>query len=182
MVFLAAGSPTTAAMFTAAAQADFAPRWVVPAAAAGSALADTAMADYLDDHVITVGDGPTDDDPAGLAQMLRIRDAYAPGLVASGAFVEGYLQGKAIVTVLDAAVSRRDLSHAGVLAAASQLRSVRFDQLAPDARYGAVDRRKAPTSSTIATPDAADRTGLHPVRVGFTARFADELATPPVNP
>jgi ABC-type branched-subunit amino acid transport system substrate-binding protein len=182
VVFLAAGAATTSAMLQGAATSGFAPRWMIPASAAGVALAEPTLTEYLPDHVLTVGDGPTDERPRGQAQMIRIRDAYAPGLVASGAFLEGYLQGEAIVTVLDAAVSRGDLSHAGLIEAAARLRSVRFDELAPDARYGPVAQRTAPTSSAISVPDPKDRTGLRPVRVAFRARFVDELAAPPGTP
>lgn len=182
VVFLSAGGPTSASLLTAASQAGFAPKWIAPAGAVGEALADTELTDYVRDHLVAVGDGPTAEDPSGLATMLRIRDAYAPGQIASGAFVDGYLQGKAIVTVLDAAVSRRDLSRKGVLAAAAGLRSVRFEGLATDVRYGAVEHRTAPTTSTISTPDAADPTLLHPLRIGFTARFVEALAAPPGPP
>jgi hypothetical protein len=79
-------------------------------------------------------------------------------------------------------VSRRDLSHAGIVAAAAKLRSIKFEELAADVRYGAVDHRTAPTTSTISTPDPKDPSGLHPLRIGFTARFVDALAAPPGTP
>ena len=177
VVFLVAGSPATADMLTAASGADSQIRWVIPSWSTSMALLAEAIEPYLADHLVVVGDGPTTDEPVGLPELIRIRDGYAPGLEVGGAFTAGYLQGRAVVAVLEAAVSRGDLSPEGVRAAAARLRSVPFDELAPDAAYGAPASRRVPMTSTISVPDPTSPTRLRPVAFAVSAPFAAEMVT-----
>lgn len=182
VVFLVAGSPATADVLTAASGADSPIRWVIPSWSTSMALQSEPLEPYLADHLVVVGDGPTTPEPVGLPELVRIRDGYAPGLEVGGAFTAGYLQGRAIVTVLEAAVSRGDLSAEGIRAVAARLRSVPFDELAADAAYGTPASRRVPMSSTISVPDPDTSTRLRPVAFDVSAPFAAALVTELVQP
>lgn len=181
VVFLVAGSPTAAEVLRAAEAAGLAATFVVPASATPVALADEELVAALADRLVVVGDGPTTEAPTGLRELVRIRQGYAPGQSLSGAFVDGYRQGKVVAAVLEAAVARGDLTPAGVRAAASRLRSVSFDELAPTVSYGPVERRRPSLTSSILVPAPGSPTGLRLVAPGVEAPVADDLATELAN-
>lgn len=174
-VLLDAAPAATHATLAAASSSDFAPRWVIPATSASAVITDEAISAYASEHVVTVGDGPVAADPAGLAVVVHVRDLFAPGRAITPAFISGFLLGKAVVSVLDDAVRRGDLSRRSLLAAAGIRRSVSFDDLAPDPRFGPAADRRPPDSSTISAPDATTATGLSPVSRQYTAPFAGDL-------
>jgi ABC-type branched-subunit amino acid transport system substrate-binding protein len=178
-VLALAGAPATAALLAAADGAGFDARWVVPAPSAADVLASTdeAVQRFATEHLTLVDAGPAKADAAGQAELLRIRDAYAPGQPASGAFLAGYLQGKAIVTILDAAVAQADVSRAAVLEDAARFRSLPFDDLAPDAVLGAPERRSPQRGSTVLRPKYDSPTLLEPIAYGYTAPFTDGVLT-----
>ena len=122
-----------------------------------------------------MGDGPTTAEALGLSVAVHVRDLYAPGQPITPAFTSGLLLGKAVVAVLDDAARRGDLSRRALLADAALRRSVRFDDLAPDARFGPPAERRPPGSSTIAVPDAAEASGLRSVALKYSAPFAGDL-------
>jgi ABC-type branched-subunit amino acid transport system substrate-binding protein len=172
-VLALAGAPTTATLLAAADASDLDARWVVPAASAAAVLAskDEAAQAFAADHLTVVDAGPTTTEPEGQAQLLRIRDGYAPGQPPSGAFLAGYLQGQAIVTILDAAVAKADLSRGGVLETVARFRSLPFDDLAPDAVLGPPERRAPQRASTVSRPEPGSPTLLEPIALGYEAPF-----------
>ena len=174
-VMLDAGSVATRALLEAASSAGFEPRWVVPATSASGLLTDEDLAAYAADHVVTVGDGPTTDEALGQSVAVHVRDLYAPGQPITPAFTSGLLLGKVVVAVLDDAARRGDLSRRALLADAALRRSVGFDDLAPDARFGPPADRRPPGSSTIAVPDAGLASGLRSVAAKYSAPFAGDL-------
>jgi ABC-type branched-subunit amino acid transport system substrate-binding protein len=174
-VMLDAGSVATKALLEAASSAGFEPRWVVPATSASGVLTDEDLAAYAADHVVTVGDGPTTDEALGQSVAVHVRDLYAPGQPITPAFTSGLLLGKVVVAVLDDAARRGDLSRRALLADAALRRSVGFDDLAPDARFGPPPARRPPGSSTIGVPDAGLASGLRSVAVKYSAPFAGDL-------
>jgi ABC-type branched-subunit amino acid transport system substrate-binding protein len=178
-VLALAGAPSTAELLAAADASKLDARWVVPAASAAAVLAstDAAVQAFAAEHLTVVDSGPTKAGAAGSSELLRIRDGYAPGQPPSGAFLAGYLQGKAIVTILTAAVTKADLSRAAVLEDAARFRSLPFDELAPDAILGAPASRSPQRTSTIARPSHDSPTLLEPVAYGYAAPFTDGVLT-----
>lgn len=174
-VVLDAGPAATHAVLAAASSGGFTPRWVVPATSASRVLTDETIAPYAAEHVVTVGDGPTTAEPSGLPALVHVRDLYAPGQPVTPAFTSGILLGRVVVAVLDDAVRRGDLSRPSLLADAALRRSVGFEELAPDPRFGPPAERRPPTASTISVPDITAGTGLRPVSLQYTAPFAGDL-------
>jgi ABC-type branched-subunit amino acid transport system substrate-binding protein len=178
-VLALAGAPATAALLAAADASGLAARWVVPAASAGDVLAgkDAAAQAFAAEHLTVVDAGPAKADAAGAAALLRIRDGYGPGQPASGAFLAGYLQGKAIVTLLNAAVTKADLSRPAVLEDAARFRSLPFEDLAPDAVLGAPAQRSPQRTSTVLRPRFDSPARLEPIAYGYAAPFTDAVLT-----
>jgi ABC-type branched-subunit amino acid transport system substrate-binding protein len=176
-VLAAAGAPALAALLSAASASGFGARWVAPAWSAGDVLAsqDAALQGFATEHLAVLDSGPMVDAPSGRAELLRIRDGYAPKQSPTGAYLSGYLQARALVAVLTTAVNRADLSQAAVLADAARFRSLHLDDLVPDPVLGAPERRTPQARSLVARPQAAAPTGLETLLPGYEAPSTAQL-------
>jgi ABC-type branched-subunit amino acid transport system substrate-binding protein len=176
-VLAAAGAPTLVALLSASSASGFGARWVAPAWSAGDvvASADAALQGFATEHLAVLDSGPMVDDPAGRPELLRIRDGYAPTQSPTGAYLSGYLQARALVAILTAAVTQADLSHGAVLADAARFRSLHLDDLVPDPVLGAPARRTPQDRSLVARPQAAAPSGLETLLPGYEAPFTDEV-------
>ena len=118
-----------------------------------------------------------DESVPGMAELVRIKDTYAPDQQPDVYFNFGYVQAKAVTALLEKAVEMGDLSHDGILKALENLGTVTFDGLLGDYVYGPVDDRVPPTTSSIFKVDPASPTGLSLVEGAYQveAPFAKDF-------
>lgn len=160
-VVLIATPSVAAAALTQASAASFAPQWIGLSASWTSTLATSPIAPYLEEHLTVLTNGPEYGDGSvdGMLELVRIKAAYAPSAAPDPWFTVGFVQAAAVTALLDRAVARSDLSHAGILAAGTSLR-VSFDGLAGSMTYGPDGRRTLPTASAVAKVDPTIPYGL----------------------
>lgn len=177
MVFLVATPSSTAPAMTKAAQSQFAPQWIGQSPTWIGALGTSALAPYLQANFLVASEGPNygDDSVKGMAELLRIKEKYAPTQAADVYFNFGYLQAKAVTALLEKAVELGDLSHEGILQASEKLGTVTFDGLFGDYEYGKAEDRVPPTKSSIFKVDPASPTGLTLVERDIEADFAKDF-------
>ena len=75
-------------------------------------------------------------------------------------FVFGYLQGQAMAQVLERAAKNGDFSRAGILKAVAQVKTITFDGLAGDYKYGPTAGRNPPRATALFKVDASTPVGL----------------------
>lgn len=162
MVFLVATPSSTGPALGKAAEVGFAPQWIGQSPSWLGALGKSPLAPYLQANFLVVSEGPNygDESVEGMAELIRIKDTYAPDQEADVYFNFGYVQAKAVAALLEKAVELGDLSHEGILAASEELGTVSFDGLLGDYTYGPADERVPPTTSSIFKVDPASPTGL----------------------
>jgi branched-chain amino acid transport system substrate-binding protein len=172
VVLIATPSTATAAL-TQSAAASFAPQWIGLSASWTSTLATSPIASYLADHLSVLTSGPAygDRDVDGMVELVRIKAAYAPATAPDPWFTVGFVQAAAVTALLDEAVARSDLSHAGILAASTALKVTVKGLLAP-MTYGPAGRRSLPTTSTVSKVDPAQLDGLAVVAAKVEAPLA----------
>jgi len=162
MVFLVATPSSTGPALGKAAEVGFAPQWIGQSPSWLGALGKSPLAPYLQANFLVVSEGPNygDESVEGMAELIRIKDTYAPDQEADVYFNFGYIQAKAVTALLEKAVELGDLSHEGILAASEELGTVSFDGLLGDYTYGPADERVPPTTSSIFMVDPESPTGL----------------------
>ena len=179
MVFLVATPTSTGAALGVAAGSDFAPQWIGQSPSWIGVLGASPLAPYLQAHFLVASEGPNYGDTSikGMAELIRIKDTYAPDQQPDVYFNFGYVQAKAVTALLEKAVEMGDLSHDGILKALENLGTVTFDGLLGDYVYGPVDDRVPPTTSSIFKVDPASPTGLSLVEGAYQveAPFAKDF-------
>lgn len=145
------------------------PMWVKAAAASP----------FLQENFLLAGEGPAygDTSVAGMEQLIRVRESYAPNQEPDIYFNFGYVQARAAHALLEKAVELGDLSRDGLARALEELGTVDFGDLTGDYTYGAPEDRVPPISSSIFRPngDATQfPTGLELVEAGYIADSADD--------
>jgi ABC-type branched-subunit amino acid transport system substrate-binding protein len=176
-VVLFVGLPveTGAAMAEAAAHAPpFDPQWIAQSPAWLGQLAHGELGQYLQEHLVVVGEGTEwgDTSVPGMAQLLE--DA-PPGQAPSLHFAFGYAQARAVHQILEAAVAAGDLSRAGVAEALAAVEVLTFDGLLGDYGYGSPEDRDPPRASTIFAVDPEVPGGLGVLEAGVISEAAEEL-------
>jgi ABC-type branched-subunit amino acid transport system substrate-binding protein len=179
MVFLVASPTSTGAALGVASCSDFSPQWIAQSPVWFGVLGASPLAPYLQEHFLVASEGPNygDDSIKGMAELVRIKDTYAPDQQPDVYFNFGYVQAKAVTALLEKAVEMGDLSHDGILKALDNLGTVSFDGLLGDYTYGPVDDRVPPTNSSIFKVDPASPTGLSLVEGAYhvEAPFAKDF-------
>ena len=162
MVFFVATPTSTGAALGVAAAGSFEPQWIGQSPSWIGVLGASPLAPYLQKNFLVASEGPNYGDTSipGMAELIRIKDKYAPDQQPDVYFNFGYVQAKAVTALLEKAVEMGDLSHDGILAALEDLGTVSFDGLLGDYKYGPVDERVPPTNSSIFKVDAKSPTGL----------------------
>jgi ABC-type branched-subunit amino acid transport system substrate-binding protein len=177
MVFIVATPTSTGAALGVAAGAGFAPQWIGQSPTWIGVLGASALAPYLQENFLVASEGVNwgDESVPGMAELVRIKDTYAPDQQPDVYFNFGYLQGIAVTALLEKAVEMGDLSHEGIMAALADLGTVEFGGLSGDYEYG--ETRTPPTKSSIFKVDPASPTGLslvegaQDIEAPFTADF-----------
>jgi ABC-type branched-subunit amino acid transport system substrate-binding protein len=177
MVFLVATPSSTAPALTKAAQSQFAPQWIGQSPTWIGALGQSALAPYLQANFLVASEGTEYGDTSvpGMAELIRIRETYAPSQAPDVYFNFGYLQAKAVTALLEKAVEMGDLSREGILAASEELGTIDFDGLTGDYEYGPAEDRVPPVRSTIFKVDPANPTGLSVLVKDIEAPFAADF-------
>jgi ABC-type branched-subunit amino acid transport system substrate-binding protein len=177
VVFLVATPSDAAKIWGTAAQARFAPQWFGQSPSYTGALAQSAIAPYLQQSVLIAAEGTEwgDESVPGMKQMVADLEQYAPDEPPDYYFAFGYNQARAMTAVLEKAVELGDLSREGILEASRQLGSVSFDGLTGDYQYGPAEDRNPPRSTTIFRVDPAKPFGLATVKYLLESDAAKEF-------
>lgn len=177
VVFLTALPSTTGAALGAAAGAEFTPQWIAQSPAWINALAESALAPYLEAYFVVVGEGATwgDESVPGMAGMVANLEEFAPDQAPDYYFAFGYLQAVAVVKVLEEAVANGDLSRDGIIAALNGMGETSFEGLSGDYFYGTPDERVPPTENTIFRVNTEVPNGVEAVTTGYESEFASEF-------
>jgi ABC-type branched-subunit amino acid transport system substrate-binding protein len=132
---------------------------------------------YLQEHYYALAEGSEygDESSPGMAELVRIKDEYAPDVEPDIYFNFGYLQSMAMVQVLEQAVEDGDLSREGILRAMEDVGTLTFDGLTGDYQYGPAADRVPPTISSIFQVDPDVGTGLGIVAQDYEAPYADQF-------
>jgi ABC-type branched-subunit amino acid transport system substrate-binding protein len=177
MVFLVATASSTGPALGKAVEVGFAPQWIGQSPTWIGALGASPLAPYLQENFIVVAEGPNygDESVPGMAELLRIKDTYAPDQAPDIYFNFGYNQALVVTALLEKAVELGDLSHDGILAALAELGTVSFGGLLGDYVYE--ETRTPPTTSTMFNVDPASGTGLTAVEgaIDIEAPFAGDF-------
>lgn len=179
MVLLVSTPTSTGGALGKAVELGFAPQWIGQSPTWIGALGKSPLAPYMQANFLVASEGVTYGDASvpGMAELIRIKDTYAPGQEPDVYFNFGYNQAKVVVALLEKAVELGDLSHAGILDAMTELDTVSFDGLSGDYVYGEADDRVPPTVSTMFKVDPANPTGLSAVEgaVNIKSDIADDF-------
>jgi ABC-type branched-subunit amino acid transport system substrate-binding protein len=177
MVFLVATPSDAAKIWGTAAQARFAPQWFGQSPSYTGALAQSAIAPYMQQSVLIVAEGTEwgDESVPGMKQMVSDQGKYAPEEKPDYYFAFGYNQARAMTAVLEKAVENGDLSREGVLKASTEIGTVSFDGLSGDYKYGPAEERNPPRASTIFKVDPAKPFGLAKVKYLLESDAAKEF-------
>lgn len=162
MVYLASTAIEAGGLVGAAAMAGFTPQWIGQAPTFGKSLVAGPLGDYLREHFWVAAEGPAwgDESVAGMAQMLRHVQRYAPDQQPDPVFSLGYARAWAVHQVLEKAVELGDLSRPGIVEAMNSIDTLEFGGLVGDYRYGLPDDRDPPRGSTIFQVDPEVPGGL----------------------
>jgi ABC-type branched-subunit amino acid transport system substrate-binding protein len=177
MVFLVATPSDAAKIWGTAAQARFAPQWFGQSPSYTGALAQSAIAPYMQQSVLIVAEGTEwgDESVPGMKQMVADQGKYAPDEKPDYYFAFGYNQARAMTEVLEKAVENGDLSREGVLKASTEIGTVSFEGLSGDYKYGPAAERNPPRASTIFKVDPAKPFGLAKVKYLLESDAAKEF-------
>jgi len=177
MVFLVATPSDAAKIWGTAAQARYAPQWFGQSPSYTGALAQSAIAPYMQQSVLIVAEGTEwgDESVPGMKQMVSDQGKYAAEEKPDYYFAFGYNQARAMTAVLEKAVENGDLSRDGVLKAATEIGTVSFDGLTGDYKYGPAEERNPPRASTIFKVDPAKPFGLAKVKYLLESDAAKEF-------
>lgn len=132
---------------------------------------------YLQEYYYSLSEGTEygDETVPGMADLVRIKDTYAPDQAPDIYFNFGYIQAKAMVQVLEKAVELGDLSREGILAAMAAVDTLTFDGLSGDYTYGPAEDRVPPTVTSIFRVDTNIATGLGLVERDYEADYVSDF-------
>jgi ABC-type branched-subunit amino acid transport system substrate-binding protein len=178
IVFLVASVADVGAILGTAAQAKFAPRWIGQSPTWLSALAKSPLRPYLEARFWVVAEGPAwgDESVSGMRDLIARKQRYPPRKAIEDGdfyFTFGYIQARAVTTVLEQAVKNGDLSKAGILKAIEEVEIVELDGLAGDYVYGDAAGRSPGRESSIFAIDAGEPFGLKALKTNFSSDAAE---------
>jgi ABC-type branched-subunit amino acid transport system substrate-binding protein len=177
-VFLVSLPGVTGRLLGAAAQLNFAPRWVALTPSWHPSLAESPLRDYLAQHLWLSWDGPEwgDTTVAGMRAMLDALQRFQPAQKPDPYFSAGWVIGHLTHQTLERAVAGGDLTRAGTLRAAEQLGTLTFDGLMSAYSYGPAAQRAPARASAIFKINPAKPMGMELIRPGFESDAAKKFA------
>ena len=131
---------------------------------------------YLQENFYLASEGAEygDESVPGMAELVRIKDTYAPDQAPDLYFNFGYLQAMAMTQILEQAVANGDLSREGIIQAMADVDELTFDGLSGDYGYGPAEDRVPPLVSSIFRPNPDVPMGLEAVERDWEAPFAGD--------
>jgi len=160
---------------TAAQQLNFNALWLMPQISYLAQYATSPQASYLARHWLLwdYGVAWNDTKSRGQRQMVAMLKKYehhpAPNIIIQW----GWQNGIATVSVLKQAMKNRDLSRAGILKAASQLKLMTFGGMFPPLLYGGDSSKRRPSPAiNIMKVNPKVPTGLQTVRKFYSSNAA----------
>ncbi|MBW3614070.1 MAG: ABC transporter substrate-binding protein [Actinobacteria bacterium] len=126
-------------------------------------------------NVLYVAEGTTwgDETVPGMKEMIADVRKFRPDQKPDTYFTFGYAQMKAVVELLEEAVTRGDLGREGVLEASKKLGTVEFGGLFGDYGYGEVGERKPPKANTVFKVNPGVPGGLEALKKNFQSGAAE---------
>ncbi|MBP8182216.1 MAG: ABC transporter substrate-binding protein [Acidimicrobiia bacterium] len=186
VVYLISTPLATNGIMSEAANSNLDATWIAMSPAFLSLANQGGPADYMEENLYVIGDGPAygDTSNAGMKRLMDDTKVYVgtvdgeekTGAEGADTFrVFGYGQAWGITQILEKAVANGDLSREGIQKAAQDI-DLKFDGLFGDYVYGSdegvVAERTPPLSSTILKVDFAEAVGLKVVAEAFTSDAA----------
>lgn len=143
------------------------PAWLTP----------FATFEFLQTNFFLLSEGGDygDESIPGMAELVRIKDTYAPDQAPDLYFNFGYLQAMAVHQLLEAAVANGDLSAEGLMSALESIDLFEFDGLLGDYSWGSAEDRVPPANSSIFRPNPDAPMGMEVVAQDHQAPYADDL-------
>jgi len=177
VVFLVSTPSVTGKALGTAAQTGFAPQWIGQSPSWIGALAASPVAPYLQSNYMVVAEGTEygDSSVPGMAELVRIKDKYAPDQPPDYYFNFGYLEGVAVTQLLEKAVELGDVSHQGIIDAMNAIDLFSYDGLSGDYKWGSPEDRVPPRESSIFKVNPAKPYGLQKVIVNYKSDAAEEF-------
>ncbi|MBW3557317.1 MAG: ABC transporter substrate-binding protein [Actinobacteria bacterium] len=122
-------------------------------------------------NVLYVAEGTTwgDETVPGMKEMIADVKRFRPDQKPDTYFTFGYAQMKAVVELLEEAVSAGDLSREGILRASQNLGTVEFGGLFGDYGYGKAGDRKPPKANTVFKVNPGVPGGLEALKKNFAS-------------
>jgi len=176
-VWLTSTPTDTAGALGKAAELGYEALWLGQSPSWIGAFVESPLMPYLQEHFVWVSEGPEygNEDIAGMSELLRIQETYAPDQVPDVYFNFGYLESKAVHQVLEAAVEAGDLSREGIIEAMNSIGELDFEGLFGTYGWGAPEDRDPPRASSIFKPNPDKAIGLELVIEEHEAPFAADF-------
>jgi len=173
-VFLVSTPSDTGKLLGLAATKGFAPQWIGQSPSYTGALAASPLKDYLAKSFMVASEGTEwgDTSVTGMKDMIADIASFKPDQQPDYYFAFGYNQARAVVQVLEKAVSLGDLSRDGIKKAMEQVGTLTFDGLTGDYPYGKAADRVFPRETTLFKVDPAKPVGLAVVKKSFSTDAA----------
>src|SRR3546814_17724546 len=115
MVFMVSTPTSTGAALAKAVELSYAPQWIGQSPTWIGALTGSPLMPYLEENFLVASEGVDwgDTSVPGMAELVRIKDTYAPDQTPDIYFNFGYLQAKVVHQLLEVAVEQGELSQIG---------------------------------------------------------------------
>ena len=177
VVFLVSLPGVTGRLLGAAAQLNYAPRWIAQTPSWHASLAESPLKDYFAANLWLPWDGPEwgDTTVAGMREMLTARQKYHPDQKPDVYYTAGWIIGYLTHQTLERAVANGDLSRAGLLKAVEQLGTLNFDGLMSPYTYGPAAQREPSRVSAIFRINPAKPVAMELMKPGFGSPAAQKL-------
>jgi ABC-type branched-subunit amino acid transport system substrate-binding protein len=149
----------------------FAPTIVAQFPSWTGTLVNSPAMDFFEQHLLVAGEGTEwgDDQSPQMTQMIASLKKYTPDQKPDFFFLMGYRCAMASTAVLEKAAANGDIDREGLLAALDSINTMHFGGLAGEHRYGPVNQREAPRSSSVFKANRKEPYGLEGLKVNFAS-------------
>ncbi|MFF2486186.1 ABC transporter substrate-binding protein [Microbacterium sp. NPDC058062] len=152
----------TTGLLSAAAKLGWEPQWTTSVTGWEAIFEDNPIYDYAQKNLFITADVvPFGYESAeGMSALVEAHDEYTPDVAPTAPYVSGWTQMLAVQSVLEEAIKRGDLSHAGLVEASSALSTFDLQGIGAAWGWGEPADRTPPTTFNVYRPDASVESGL----------------------